>query len=107
MEIVHSNDLGDCFRNVGYETHVLDRDRDMGELHLWILVFMIRFRRECGRIYTWLLILYGGTRFVLNYFRETTPFILNIPSGHVWSLVSVVVGFILLFALKEKKQVNG
>ena len=54
-------------------------------------------------LYPCFMVLYGATRFVLNFFRAgTTVFFLGMSAGHIWSLVSIVVGGLwLLIAYKK------
>ena len=67
-----------------------------------VLLSLIRGGKQNGRIYCWYLLLYGAVRFVLNLMRETEPFLLGMPAGNFWSLVSNAAGGILL-ALKRYK----
>jgi len=58
-----------------------------------------------GRIYPIYLILYGATRFILNFFREeftTTEMI--VPFGTIWSVVSVAAGVLWLMLLKKQGE---
>lgn len=66
-----------------------------------LLVYLIHNGKQRGKIYLWYLILYGGTRFVLNCFRDTEPFIWNISYGHFWSIISMIVGIVLLCIQKK------
>ncbi|MBQ6685998.1 MAG: prolipoprotein diacylglyceryl transferase, partial [Firmicutes bacterium] len=57
-----------------------------------------------GRLYAWFMILYGITRFILNYFRgDQSLFILGMTPGHFWSIISVLIGVIWLFIIWKKK----
>ena len=69
-----------------------------------VLVILLRRSKREGMIYPYYLILYGITRFILNMFRETTPWIGPLPAGHFWSLISVGIGIIALVVLKNKKE---
>lgn len=54
------------------------------------------------KIYPWYLILYGVTRFIWNCFRdELTPFVWILPNGHLWSLVSILIGVISLIIIDK------
>lgn len=56
-----------------------------------------------GMIYGWYLIIYGATRFVLNWFRYgIKPFVWILPAGNFWSLVAIAIGTRWLL-LKKKK----
>lgn len=76
-----------------------------GIVLMFVLLIMVRHERSRGRIYPWYMILYGVTRFILNFFRDTKPFILGIPAGHLWSIVSVIAGivWIILVSVYSKK----
>lgn len=55
-------------------------------------------------LYGWYLILYGATRFVLNWFRYgVKPFVWILPAGNFWSLVAIAAGIAWLAAVKSKK----
>ena len=55
------------------------------------------------KIYPMLMMMYGGTRFFLNFFRaELSPFVWIIPPGHFWSIISVICGYLVLRRIKNK-----
>lgn len=63
-------------------------------LVLMIMAFLPKFR---GKIYPWYLVLYGATRFVLNWFRaESTPIMAGLTPGCLWSLVAIFFGILWL-----------
>ena len=58
-----------------------------------------------GFIYPMYLIMYGGTRFILNIGRE--EFFLTdkfLPMGSIWSIVAVILGIIWILALKKSRN---
>lgn len=60
-----------------------------------VLVCLSRKEKNRGKIYGWFLLLYGASRFVLNFFRANTePFLAWLPNGHVWSLIAVFAGIL-------------
>lgn len=65
-----------------------------------VLLLIINRRKNTGRIYPLYLIIYGVTRFILNLFRDTSPFVWILPAGNFWSLISVAAGFIWIFLLR-------
>ena len=67
-----------------------------------ILLILIRRKKSRGVIYCWYLILYGSIRFVLNLFRETTPWIGPLPAGNFWSLVALVLGITVMIIVRER-----
>ena len=89
-------------------TPVLFPSREV-ELSVALVIFLILFylalkKKFFGQLYPLYLLLYGSTRFVLNIFREawvTKDMIL--PFGNIWSIVSIVLGLILLLIVRKKK----
>ena len=62
-----------------------------------VLMGMAFCRKTRGKIYAWYLVLYGSTRFVLNLFRaDTTPFLIGLPVGNIWSLLAIFLGVLWL-----------
>ncbi|MBQ5327639.1 MAG: prolipoprotein diacylglyceryl transferase [Oscillospiraceae bacterium] len=57
-----------------------------------VLMLMCFSKKYRGKIYPWYMVIYGSTRFVLNYFRETEPLLIGLPAGNLWSLVAIVIG---------------
>ena len=50
-------------------------------------------------LYPLFLIMYGTTRFILNYYRwETDEFVLGLTAGAFWSIVSVIIGVIWIIS---------
>lgn len=76
-----------------------------GIILLLIILYIIQEKKEKGYVYAWFLLLYGATRFVLNLFRDTVPFVLNMSAGCFWSIISVMIGATVLYlkGVKEKK----
>ena len=62
-----------------------------------VLLVLSTQKKLRGTIFSWYMILYGCTRFVLNYFRENqSHFLCGLPGGAFWSVCSVAVGIYLL-----------
>jgi prolipoprotein diacylglyceryltransferase len=56
-----------------------------------------------GRVFPLFLLLYGGSRFVLDFFREIqAPYALGLSAGSFWSVIAVALGLIWLSVLKKK-----
>ena len=70
---------------------------------LAVILIMIKKQKWKRLVYCWFLILYGIVRFVLNFFRETTPWIGPLASGTFWSLISIILGAGILY-LNIRKQ---
>ncbi len=57
-----------------------------------------------GMVFVWFLILYGSTRFVLDFFRSTnTPYLLGLSVGSFWSLLAFIIGSFLLIVSKKRR----
>lgn len=67
-------------------------------LIIMIVLLVLAFcGKNRGKIYPWYMVIYGGTRFVLNLFRaDTTPVLLGLPIGNLWSLLAVFLGVLWL-----------
>lgn len=60
-----------------------------------------------GKIFPWYMIIYGATRFVLNWFRaETEAYAFGLPAGNLWSLVAIVTGIMWLRYINKKDQAS-
>ena len=73
-----------------------------------VLMGMAFFKKWRGKIYPWYLVIYGSTRFILNFFRaDIEPLLLGLPAGNLWSLLSIFIGILWLIDRKiviVKKQ---
>ena len=68
-----------------------------------ILFWMTTKEKYRTKIFPWFLVLYGGSRFVLNFFRaETAPFALGLTAGSFWSVWAVLIGLVWLRILRRK-----
>lgn len=67
-----------------------------------LLLYMRKDPRKEGSLYGWYLILYGSTRFVLNWLRHgIAPFVWLLPAGNFWSLIAVAFGLLWLLTMKK------
>lgn len=67
-----------------------------------VLLWMER-RHQRTHLYARYLLLYGAVRFALNWFRYgTKPWLWILPSGIVWSIVSMVIGGLWLAAASKR-----
>lgn len=70
-----------------------------------ILMRMTFQKKHRGTIFLWFLVLYGVSRFVLDFFREVTaPYALGLSAGSFWSLCSFVVGMVLLLIVRYGRK---
>lgn len=63
-----------------------------------------------GKLFPIYLILYGVTRFGLNWLRaNNSPFVWGLPHGNFWSLVAIAIGivWILIFNMIKKRNKNA
>ena len=68
-----------------------------------VLLLLMRKETMRGKIYPMYMVLYGGTRFCLNLLRETTPFLLGLPAGNFWSLISIFIGGVWLLLTRRSQ----
>jgi len=68
-----------------------------------VLLYLSKQIKNRGSIYLWYMILYGSTRFVLNFFRDTAPVFLFLGFGSIWALASLIIG-ILIMICKRRVQ---
>lgn len=76
---------------------------------LMVMVILMLFMRKPkyqGKIYPLFMIIYGGTRFIWNLFRQTEPFIWIVPAGNFWSVVSILIGCAWLLILSHSGENN-
>lgn len=72
-----------------------------------VLMHLEKKPRHHRRIYAYYLVQYGVIRFILNVFRDRlTPFIGSLPPGHFWSLVSIVLGLLVMLVFTRRKRVS-
>ena len=73
-----------------------------GILLLFIIMKIIASKKQQKNVYFWFLLLYGISRFVLNLFRDTEPFVLGMSAGCFWSIISCIIGGGALLYCKKK-----
>lgn len=74
-----------------------------------VIVLMFRKQKWRGLLCAYSFVLYGSTRFILNFFRKTQPWIGPFASGTIWSVVAVVIGiaWILLYRRTQGIQLSA
>lgn len=66
-----------------------------GAVLMVILFVMAWIGKQRQKMYGWFMLLYGSTRFILNFFRDdSSELIAGLPNGTVWSLVAIFIGFL-------------
>ena len=68
-----------------------------------ILIMLIYRKKQRGALYYWYMILYGIVRFILNWLRETKPFLLGLPPGNFWALITFIAGGTLMIIHLTRK----
>ena len=69
-----------------------------------VFVVMIFKKKYEDVVFPYYMLIYGIVRFCLNTLRETTPWILGLPMGHFWSIISAVIGVIWIRTVRRKKK---
>ena len=70
-----------------------------------VFLFRLAVRKEhIGYLYSYFLIIYGITRFILNLLRETTPWMLGMAAGNIWSLVALAIGICMTVYLNSREK---
>ena len=73
-------------------------------LLIFILLLFLFFRNKDRKdLYPIMMIVYGVGRFILNSYRLVVPLFGFMSFGHIWSIISVIVGIIWLIILHKKK----
>lgn len=68
-----------------------------------ILTWMTYRKKFRGTIFLWFLILYGLSRFILDFFRDIkATYVLGLSVGSFWSLCSFIIGVILLLIARYR-----
>ncbi len=70
-----------------------------------VLLLLSKKQQFRGYIFQVFLILYGITRFALNFMREDqSVYVLGMAAGTFWSVCAFIVGIIWLILLKQKEK---
>lgn len=70
---------------------------------MYIVLCLGKYEKYQGKLFPIYLILYGSTRFVLNWFRAgNEPYVWILPPGNFWSLVAIVIGIIWIMLKNHK-----
>ena len=70
-----------------------------------ILMALAAKQKRRGELYILYMLIYGGTRLILNQFREAqSAFLFGLAPGTVWSLLSIIVGVVCLITKKKLNE---
>ena len=101
-------DKGCCFGkylpNLEFQFPSQIAEMVVGVLVMLTLIWMHRKNRK-AQLYPWYMILYGVLRFCLQGLRYggSDPWVLGLSQGHLWSLVSILIGTAWLLWSKYRK----
>ena len=72
----------------------------------WALLMMSFREGFRGKVFAWYMIIYGSTRFALNFFREEWALYDGgmIPLGTVWSVVAVIIGIVWIIVYNNRQK---
>jgi len=79
-----------------------------GAIVMAALIWIYHKHRKAW-LYPWYMIFYGVLRSIMQCFRYggTKPWVLGMSAGHLWSLVSVIIGILwLLVVFKRRNREN-
>ena len=57
-----------------------------------------------GSLYPLMMMVYGIFRFFIEFFRDEAPFLGSFHHGHVWAVVSFIIGSTFYFYLMERRK---
>ena len=70
-----------------------------------LLLIICRKSRKKGNIFPWFMILYGASRFGLDFLRgNVSPYALGLSPGSFWSLIAFSIGVITLIIMRICKK---
>lgn len=71
---------------------------------MFIVLYLGKKEKNYGKLYPIYMILYGTTRFILNWFRAgNTPFVWILPPGNFWSLIAIAIGVLWIYFFEKRK----
>lgn len=66
-----------------------------------LLLYMSSKLKFRGKIFPWFLVLYGGSRFFLDFTRDIkSTYLLGLSAGSFWSLCSLIIGIVILSIMR-------
>ena len=95
------------YSEAGVPVHFPSQLAEMASAIVIVIILLALERQEKYRdkIYPLCLLIYGGVRFILNYFRwERADFLFGLPAGNLWSLVSIGIGAVWLIVCRRREK---
>ena len=71
---------------------------------LIILILLYKKNNDRKDLYPWMIIIYGIGRLNLQTFRLYKPVLGFLAWGHIWSILSIIIGFVWLFILYRNNK---
>jgi phosphatidylglycerol:prolipoprotein diacylglycerol transferase len=68
-----------------------------------ILLFFFYRNKDRKDLYPIMMFIYGIGRFILNSFRRVQPVLGFMAYGHLWSIVSIIIGLIFILRIMKKE----
>lgn len=99
-----------CVGNLIFDNnHIRWPIREIEIIYYLILIYIFKKKiyknKSNGELYYIFMISYGILRFILEWFREEyMELIFNLHTAHIWSLVSICIGMIILKRQKCKNK---
>lgn len=71
-----------------------------------VLLIMMRKQVQTGRLYAWYLLLYGGTRFIWEFFRNNEKIWMGISELAVHAMAACIIGLtaLLILMVRDKRR---
>ena len=69
-----------------------------------VLIVLFAKNKERKDLFPLLMVMYGIGRFFFNSYRLVFPVFMGLANGHIWSILSVIIGTVWLIILKKQKN---
>lgn len=70
----------------------------------FVLIFMGKRKIQQGCLYPWYMVMYGGTRFIFEFFRDNEKLFYNISELSLHALASFIIGVVTIFIINAKRK---
>lgn len=69
-----------------------------------LLMYMSYKGKNRGKIFWIFLVIYGISRFIIEFFRATrSPYVWILSAGSFWAIISVLIGSVVLIIIKKEQ----
>ena len=70
-----------------------------------LLLHISSREKRRSEVFVYFLVLYGGSRFFLDFFRaDIAPYVLGLSAGSFWSLCAFLIGCMILLIMQQKDR---